>query len=256
MTGVSEQGRRLKARPVAALAAALALAACASTNPADPLEDSNRVMFRVNTQLDEDFAQPVARAYGKIPSPVRTGLRNFIYNSDTPMILVNDLLQGEIEDAGVTTARFVVNTTVGLGGLIDVATDWGLPRHTSDFGETLARWGVGEGPYIYWLVMGPSTARDSVGLVVDTIADPLHLVEWHDDWEWVPFTRAAIRAVDLRERLLEPLADLQATSADYYVAVRSSYLQNRRAFIRGEESAPAEDLPDLEAPAPATKPGN
>jgi phospholipid-binding lipoprotein MlaA len=152
-------------------------------------------------------------------------------NARTPVILVNDLLQGETERAGVTIGRFVLNTTLGVLGIFDVATDLGLPGHGEDFGQTLARWGAGEGPYLFIPVLGPSNPRDLTGAGVDAVSNPFTWISGNAYFDAATNGRIVLQALDTREGLIEPLDALRAGSLDPYAALRSAYRQRRAAEI-------------------------
>jgi len=203
----------------------------------DPIEGFNRVMFEVNDFLDTWILRPIAWTYGKItPDPLKRGLRNAYANVREPVNLANHLFQLEFTKAAETTGRFLVNSTVGLAGLWDPATDWGLPEQRSDFGHTLYSYDVGSGPYVVLPLLGPSSARDGAGRVVDSFLDPLsYLVSTE-----IQLGVAGGRAVVERERVIPPLDALKADSIDYYAALRSLWYQNRSANLRrwsGEGSA-------------------
>jgi phospholipid-binding lipoprotein MlaA len=223
----------------------------------DPFEGTNRFFFDVNQVLDDILLRPVAVAYRAVlPDFARDGVRNFMNNLNSPVIFTNDLLQGEGDRAGDTLLRFGINSTIGIGGLIDVAKELGYPHHDEDFGQTLAVWGVDEGPYFYFLLMGPSSARDFAGFVVDRGFDPLTYVNWgDDDLEYVPIARTVLNVIDLRSRNIETLDDIERSSVDYYASIRSLYRQSRADAIRN--GAPSQELPDFESggesPTPATK---
>jgi len=221
----------------------------------DPFESSNRFFFGVNQVLDDVILRPVAEVYrGVLPDFARDGVRNFLNNLNSPVIFANDLLQGEGDRAGTTMVRFGINTTVGVAGLFDVASDLGYPYHDEDFGQTLAVWGVNDGPYFYFLIMGPSSARDFTGFVVDRGLDPLTYVGWGDDYEWVPITRAVVNVIDLRSRNIETLDEIERTSVDYYASIRSLYRQSRADAIRNGK--PSSDLPDFDNGGGITAPVN
>lgn len=222
----------------------------ASAEANDPLESYNRAMFAVNNGIDTVFLEPVARGYRAIvPKFVRTGVRNFLDNLHSPVNIANQVLQGDIEGAASDTSRMVINTTVGIGGVFDIAKETGLKRESEDFGQTMGSWGVGSGPYFVLPVVGPSSIRDTVGMVVDSYADPVRLYLHNtDNDEWY-YARLGAIAVDRREELLDVLEDLQKNSLDYYAAVRSAYVQRRQALIDDQEpgtsSGPA--IPDYAA---------
>jgi phospholipid-binding lipoprotein MlaA len=213
----------------------------------DPFEGTNRFFFKVNQVLDDVLLRPVAVAYRAVlPDFARTGVRNFMNNLNSPVIFANDLLQGEGDRAGDTLVRFGINSTIGIGGLIDVAKDLGYAYHDEDFGQTLAVWGVDEGPYFYMFLMGPSSARDFAGFVVDRGFDPLTYVNWgDDDLEYVPIARTALNVIDLRSRNIETLDDIERSSVDYYASIRSLYRQSRADAIRN--GAPSQELPDFDS---------
>jgi phospholipid-binding lipoprotein MlaA len=212
----------------------------------DPLEGGNRVMFGVNQVLDKVLLRPVSVVYREVlPGFAQDGVRNFMNNLNAPVIFANDVLQGETDRAGVTLARFGINSTIGLGGLFDVASEFDLPYHDEDFGQTLGTWGLGEGPYLYFLVMGPTNARDLTGFVVDRGLDPLTYVNWGDeDLEYAPIARTALNVIDLRARNIDTLDEIERSSVDYYASIRSLYRQSRADAIRN--GAPSKDLPDFD----------
>lgn len=236
-------------RAAAGFAVLLALAGCATQpgpaeaeaeeelilpydEPRDPLEPVNRVIFDANLFLDELIIRPVAEIYRFfLPPEVRNGVRNFLRNLRTPIILANDILQGEAGRAGDTLARFLVNSTVGIGGLLDVAEDQGYPFHDEDFGQTLAVYGAGEGFYLVLPILGPSTLRDTGGMVADTYLDPLTYVVDRE----VRFARAAVSGADLRSRNIETLEELRRGSIDFYARVRNVYRQRRQNEIENGE---------------------
>jgi phospholipid-binding lipoprotein MlaA len=247
--GLRQPMRRANAI-IAALVLGFALAGCATApgdgphDPNDPFEAMNRRIFEASLATDRYVTLPAARAYrAVVPKGVRTSVRNFLNNLDAPVIFTNDILQGELERAGVTLARFGINTTAGLAGFVDVADHLGLPRHSEDFGQTLAIYGIGEGPYLFLPFVGPANPRDLVGWGVDLLFDPLTFVHWGDKWP-VPYIRGAIDQVDLRERNIETLDDIQRTSIDFYGSVKSLYRQTRNNEIENGETQ-VEDLPDF-----------
>lgn len=205
----------------------------------DPLEGVNRFIFSVNLAGDTLVLRPAAELYRfAVPKVGRDMVRNFLDNLESPVILANDLLQGELERAATTSGRFVINTTIGFGGVADVATDMGMPRHEEDFGQTLGSYGVGPGPYLMLPIFGPSTARDAVGRVADHFLDPINYYARNTDRDYLTLVRSGMSAVDSRERAIETLDDIERNSLDFYAAIRSLYLQRRAAEIRNGE-APA-----------------
>ena len=232
------------AKPLLAIAAALILAACSSANSEDPLETTNRAVHGVNVVLDQAALRPASQIYGTVvPQPARAGVNNFASNLSVPGTVVNDLLQLRLEDALHNTTRFLVNTTVGLGGLFDPATAAGAEARPSDFGETLHVWGFGEGAYVELPVLGPSTTRDSVGIVVDAFLDPLGQVASASQMNVVLGSRIAQR-LDQRYAFSATVDSVLYESADSYTQSRLLYLQNRR-FTLGETAQAEDDLYDL-----------
>ncbi|MCG8588399.1 MAG: VacJ family lipoprotein [Proteobacteria bacterium] len=208
----------------------------------DPFEPLNRGIFSFNRGLDRFFFDPLTRAYGFIvPSPVKTSLRRAFANLNAPVVLVNDLLQLEGKDASVTAARLFLNTSVGIGGLFDPAASIGLEPHHSDFGQTLALSGVPSGPYIMLPLAGPTTVRDGASYLVDLMFQPLTYVIGPADRLFWGSTLGGGLGITAREAHIESLEALEATSIDYYAALRSAYTQNRRAEIwhRREHRRPA-----------------
>ena len=253
---------RLAAAKVLALASASALvgpALAEETKPgaqiADPWEHANRGLYRFSMDVDHAIIAPVVHAYQAVlPEPVRRGVRNAIYNLDEPRTAANDTLQGRLDRAGVTTARFIVNSTLGIGGLFDVAGRTGLPGHDSDFGQTLGRYGVGSGPYIFVPFAGPSDVRDGVGRLVDAFGDP---VAWVVGDLKTTFgqVRDGVRVTQARLDIDDELKGLDRDFTDPYATLRSGFSQNRAFMIqvaKGQTAAAVSDLPDFGAePAPS-----
>lgn len=236
---------------VAVLAGAPAFAQTPqSTTPiADPWEGANRGLYKFSTSVDKAVIAPVIRAYQAVlPEPVRMGVRNLIYNLDEPRTAANDALQWRLDRAGSTTARFVINSTVGLGGLIDVASRTGLPGHNSDFGQTLGRYGVGSGPYIFVPLAGPSDLRDGFGRIVDAFGDP---VAWAFGDLKTTFgqVRDGLRVTQARVDVDDQLRGLDRDFTDPYATLRSGFSQNRAFLIQQAQgrtaASAASDLPDF-----------
>lgn len=210
---------------------ALALGAgCATTHrdPRDPLEGLNRGVYRFNEGFDELVTRPVARAYRDVvPGGIRDRVRNFFSNLNDPLIGVNNMLQGKFEDAILDWARFGFNTTLGLFGIHDVASDMGLEKHNEDFGQTFGRWGVGSGPYLVLPFLGSSSVRDGVGTAVDLYADPMGEISPNRARN----SLIALRVTSLRADLLEASRILEQAALDKYVFQRDAYLQRRRSLI-------------------------
>ncbi|MBT8473640.1 MAG: VacJ family lipoprotein [Marinicaulis sp.] len=210
----------------------------------DPWEGFNRKMFAVNNVLDEAIVVPAAKVYrATTHKKQRKGIRNLLANARAPFTFVNDILQGEFKRAGDTASRFVVNTTIGFGGMGDPAARMGIEPHTEDFGQTLAVWGLDSGPYLYLPFFGPSTLRDGFGMATETVADPVFWLRT-DAASYTRYARTGATALSVREPLLEPLADIKENSLDYYASVRSFYLQSRRREIANGQTD-FDDLPDI-----------
>ena len=232
--------RRLGA---AALIAGL-LAGCATTgggSARDPLEPLNRAIFGFNETFDQVLLKPVAQGYRAVlPELVRAGVTNFFSNIEDVWIAANNLLQGKPENALQDVMRVAINTVIGLGGLIDVASDAGLEKHNEDFGQTLGRWGVGSGPYLVLPILGASTLRDGIGLLgVDYAVEPV----WNLDHIPTRNTLYAGRAVNSRANTLDAVRILEEAALDKYRFVRDSYLQRRRSLIY-DGDPPREREPD------------
>lgn len=198
----------------------------------DPFIGFNRAVFAVNDAADQALIRPIAKGYHEVvPRPVRTGLRNFLRNLRAPVNFTNELLQGNLTGAGTVLTRTAVNTMLGLGGTIDIAAMEGIPYNQEDFGQTLGVWGVGHGSYIVVPILGASSVRDGTGMLVDGLMDPLnwYLRNTHEEG-WI-YARLAAEGLTKREDLLDALDDLRKNSFDYYVAVRSSYVQYRAAEV-------------------------
>jgi len=233
---------------LAALAASLMLTACATKDPQslaqnDPFEPTNREIFNFDVKLDHAVATPVAKFYrSAVPQPARDGIHNALDNLNAPVVLVNDVLQGEGEKAGNTLGRFLVNSTVGLAGLIDVATPIGIPGHDNDFGITLGKGGAAEGSYLVLPFVGPKPPRDLLGTGVDIAFDPLTYITFHGSDFWM-IIRASLSVLDSRAANIDTVASIERSSIDFYATTRSLYRQNRNAQIRGD--AANQDLPNF-----------
>jgi phospholipid-binding lipoprotein MlaA len=213
---------------VLALAAAAGCASTAERDPRDPLEPLNRAVYRLNEGLDEAIARPVATTYRDVvPEPLRTYARNFFGNIADLFIGVNNMLQGKPVEGLQDWARFVFNSFFGVFGINDVASDMGFEKHNEDFGQTLGRWGIGDGPYLVLPVLGPSTLRDGAGTAVDIYVDPV------GDIKPVPLRNSAValRMVGTRADLLDAGRLLEEAALDRYVFLRDAYLQRRRNLV-------------------------
>lgn len=200
----------------------------AESNPRDPYEGFNRVMYSVNEVVDKVAAKPLAKGYdAAVPLPVKAGVGNLFGNVSDLWIGANDALQGKLTDAGVDIGRLLINSTVGIFGLFDVASELGLEKHDEDFGQTLAVWGVGDGGYLFWPLIGPRTLRDTAGWGVDSYVDPV--------WRISPVSSrnsmVALRFVDIRASLLPADKVVEEAALDKYAYVRDAYLQRRRNQI-------------------------
>jgi phospholipid-binding lipoprotein MlaA len=244
----------------------LAVSACATRPPAsepeavadfelnnDPLEPFNRTMYAVNEGLDTVLLRPAAKAYQfVVPQPVRTGVRNVLANLRSPVVAINDVLQGNPDRLLVTVGRFMINSTFGLGGIFDVAGATGMPGHNEDFGQTFAAWGVGEGPYLFLPLLGPSNPRDLTGTGAGFAADPLVWISGNTA-ENLSYARLGLTVLDTREGLLETLDAVKETSLDPYATIRSGYRQSRGQQIRNAGEQPSRAGPLATAPL-ATSP--
>ena len=209
----------------------------------DPLESLNRAVFSFNNVTDRIVLEPIAKGYRKLPSPVQSGVGNFINNLKLPLAAFNQLLQGQGKNAVQSTGRFLVNSTIGVFGLIDVADNIGLEQKEEDFGQTLATWGVGDGFYIVLPLFGPSNIRDSTGMVLTMMTDPVNAYAATQGEAWAIPVRTAANAVDQRSQIIDEVNALRDNSVDYYAAVRSSYYQNRKAAIMNTDDNILTPLP-------------
>jgi phospholipid-binding lipoprotein MlaA len=248
-----------KSSTVALAVTTLLLTACASQNtarqrnPQDPFERVNRPIYTFNDTLDRAIVKPAARGYRFIaPDFVETGVSNFFDNLYYPTVIVNDMLQGKVKNTFKDTGRFLVNTTVGVGGLFDPATRFGLQENDEDFGQTLGKWGLSSGPYLMLPFLGPSTVRDGFGLLVD---QGTQVTTYLDD-DGLRYGLTALGLLDTRARLLSAEAAL-GDSFDRYAVLRSVYLQRRQYQVYDgnppEEDIEAELLEDLEEEEPKPK---
>jgi phospholipid-binding lipoprotein MlaA len=213
------------------LGASILLSSCASVSTPDkrdPWESFNRSVYAFNDGFDRAIARPVAETYKSYtPDVVQTGVSNFFSNLNDVIVFVNDLLQFKFEQAAQDLSRFAFNTTAGLLGLIDVSSHMGLPKHREDFGQTLATWGAGNGPYVVLPFLGPSTVRDTTGLVADSYIDPVYTI---DDSE-ARWSLIILRAVDTRASLLEATKIMEKSGIDPYEFMRNAYLQHRENLV-------------------------
>ncbi|MBY0274109.1 VacJ family lipoprotein [Candidatus Binatia bacterium] len=222
----------------------------------DPFESVNRKTLSLNQTVDRWVVEPVADAYGAaMPDLAKKSVRDFLANLESPAILVNDILQGEMHNAAVTVGRFAVNTLIGCAGFFDPATSLGLERHSADFGQTLARTGFGSGPFLIVPLLGPTTVRDGLGTIVDIALQPaIYLLGP------APLVVASVQegtvGLTMREKHGEDLKRLEQASLDYYAALRSAYYQDRMAKLADDDDrvVSREAEPSPPAPTAAAEP--
>ena len=213
----------------------------------DPLESLNRSIFEFNEGLQDVLLRPIAKFYNaNVNLTVRQGISNFLDNLSSPVIFANDLLQGEFERALTTFGRAFINTTIGIVGFADVASELGLERHDEDFGQTLAVYGMGEGFYLVLPIFGPSSPRDAIGkFVIDPYLDPLGLWLGNTDRQNIQYTLAGANGLDEYAGIVDELNQVKKTSVDYYAAVRSLYRQKRKTEINNGSILELPPIPDL-----------
>lgn len=253
-------------RPIAlcgALSLFALLTACATLppgatrDPRDPFERINRTTFKFDDALAHKVALPIARGYqATVPKPIRRGIANLFENAHTPVIMLNDLLQGKFTAFGQDTGRLILNSTLGLGGLLDPATQVGLPKEDNDFGRTLGTWGVHPGPYLVLPLFGPSDIRDGLGKLVDEFGAPQSYI----NDKWILYGVEGVSLVNTFSESLLPTYQLldQQNAFDRYAFSRNAYLQQRNFLIHGENGKVDQEELDLQkslqddsAPAPA-----
>ena len=236
------------------------MAGCATVpnpDPRDPWEPMNRATFEFNDGVDRVVLRPLAEGYRFVlPEPVRDGVRNFFANLQDPWIALNQLLQGKVEEALSDAWRFIANSTFGIGGIFDIATDMRMPKHTEDFGQTLAVWGIDFGPYLVLPVLGPSSARDAVGTLVNSQGYlPWQLPKWLDVDHRVAWQNS-LTVVDLiqtRANLLEASDLLEQAALDRYGFLRNAYFQRRRNLIYDGNPPPLPPRDEQSDAAPAER---
>ena len=213
----------------------------------DPLEPVNRAIFEFNEVFQTVLLRPVRVAYREVvPEVIRDAIKNILANLRSPINLTNDLLQGEGQRAWETFQRAVVNTTFGLGGIMDVGTEFGFLAHEEDFGQTLAIWGVGAGPYIVIPFLGPSNPRDIVGRFADSYVDVFDIWADNANRDEASIARFAVGGIDSYSRVMDDLKSVKKTSIDYYAAIRSMYRQKRNDEIRNGKPEDLPPLPDIQ----------
>lgn len=208
----------------------------------DPFEDINRITFEINRTLDGVLLGPLAEMYvGVVPRWGRERVTNVLNNLGEPVNFANGLLQWNLERAVTSMLRFAFNSTIGLGGIFDIADGIGLSRADEDFGQTLAVWGVAEGPYLVLPLFGPSNPRDAVGMGVDWLMDPFtRALRSHEKYQ-----RMIARGIDVRSRFINELDTLEETSIDFYAAMRELYRQHRAGEVRNGELPPTLPIPSI-----------
>lgn len=215
--------------------ASLTLGGCASINdPRDPLEPMNRAIYSFNQGVDDVALKPLATGYRNVaPRPVQTGVRNFFSNLDDVVVLVNDVLQLKVQQGASDFLRLAFNSTFGLFGLIDIASEMGLKKHNEDFGQTLGRWGIGTGAYLVLPFFGPSSLRDGLGLTLDgKHVDPAYAIEPTTRRNWIVVTRAITQRADL----LDATSTVEAAALDEYEFTRDFYLERRESLVADGKS--------------------
>ena len=210
----------------------------------DPLESVNRVFFDLNQRLDRNAGAPAATVYKEtVPQTVRGSLHNLLDNLGGPVNVANSLLQAKFESAATAAGRFIVNTTVGVAGIFDVATDWGMPARNRDFGQTLGTYGVPPGPYLVLPFRGSTDVRDFAGNYLDGYLSPLHYVRYNGN-NYVGLMKSTLGSMDNRSNNLVTFRDIQRTSVDYYATMRTWYMERRARLIEDSRVRMAE-LPDF-----------
>jgi phospholipid-binding lipoprotein MlaA len=236
---------------IPALAVSLLLSGCSTPSPEslaqnDPWEKTNRDIFDFDVRVDHAVARPIAKGYrAVVPEPVRDGIHNALTNLNSPVVLANDVLQGDGNKAVNTAGRIVINSTVGIGGLIDVASKIGIPGHENDFGITLGKNGIAEGSYLVLPFAGPQPPRDLLGTGVDVAFDPLTWIKFHGRDTWM-VVRFGIGILDSRTSTLDAVETIERSSIDFYATTRNLYRQSRNAKINeGRPASATDDLPNL-----------
>ena len=233
-------------RLTAAAAVLAVLGGCSSVpqeyrDPRDPWQGSNRAMFKFNTDFDNAFLKPAARAYQVVtPEPVDRGVTNFFNNIADVTSAVKNVLQFKLSRAGSDVGRVVVNSTVGIVGVFDVATNMGLPSYKEDFGQTLGYWGIGPGPFFMMPILGPSSVRDTVGFAGDIVVDPFFSISKNEIyWGFI-----VLRTIDKRADLLAAGEILDEAAIDRYTFIRDAFLQRRRNLVY-DGNPPMDDAEDM-----------
>lgn len=239
-------------RKLAVLSCGLILSACATMPPTpemiannDPYEPTNREMLKLNGKIDRYMVIPTVTTYFiLVPDPGRRAVHRFLENLSLPTTFVNDILQGQITRGSQTMARFLVNTTIGFGGILDPASHMKIPDHGEDFGVTLGAWGVDEGPYLVLPFLGPSNPRDAFGLAADVGLDPTNYIPFKQHIWWAA-GRYYFTVLDLRGQTFQTVQSIQRSSIDYYSALRSFYRQIRTKAVNTVRPQKPQELPDF-----------
>ncbi len=219
----------------------------------DPLEPTNRVFYAINDGIDTVLLRPLAVAYRyAVPQVIRTHAHYVLSNLDSPVLLANDMLQGKPRRAGDTLMRFLVNSTLGVAGVFDVATDLGYPAHDTDFGVTLALWGLPSGPFLFLPILGPSNPRDATGFGVDVAIDPLTYVGRGTVVTALDYSRFGLAAVDARAAVLDDLDKIKQQALDPYATFRSLFRQHRDSQIEDTRDDNRATVPAWFAQPPST----
>jgi len=235
---------------ISALALSLMLGACSNPSPDslaqnDPWEKTNRDVFDFDIRLDHAVARPVAEGYrDAVPEAVRDGIHNAITNLNSPVTLANDVLQGDGDKAANTFGRIIINSTVGVGGLVDIASKIGIPGHENDFGITLGKNDIAEGSYLVLPFAGPLPPRDLLGTGVDIAFDPLTYARFHGSDTWM-VVRFGIGVLDARASNLDAVDSIERSSIDFYATTRNLYRQSRNAKINDGKAGATDNLPNL-----------
>lgn len=238
------------------IAAGLLLSSCANkaTTSAleihDPYESMNRKVFNFNVVADKHVIHPIVDGYRAVtPKPARTGIRNFLRNLRSPVDFANQLLQFDLKGAGTVFTRAAINSTLGLGGVIDLAGHEGIKYEFEDFGQTLAVWGVPHGPYFMLPLIGPSSMRDYAGYISDSAFDPMRFYAFNIERDGIYYAKFGVNYLTIRDSLKDVQVDLEENSIDYYAALRSIYYQRRNAMVKdldAEDTQPSFDIPDFD----------
>jgi phospholipid-binding lipoprotein MlaA len=243
-------GMKISTPLVSSLALGLLLGGCSTPSADslaqhDPWEKTNRDIFDFDVRMDHAVAQPIAKGYrAAVPEPIRDGIHNAITNLHAPVVLANDVIQGDGTKAANTFGRIVINSTVGIGGLIDVASKIGIPYHDNDFGITLGKNGIAEGSYLVLPFAGPMPPRDLLGTGVDVAFDPLTYARFHGSDTWM-VVRFGVGVLDSRTASLDEVETIERSSIDFYATTRNLYRQSRNAKINEGNAGATDNLPNL-----------